>query len=54
MVLAENPKYIVCLLYQAISNKQMACSSAWKTACLQLEGMVSSGIQNRELCGLFI
>jgi hypothetical protein len=49
LVKAEIPKYIVCLLYQAISNKQMACSSAWKTACLQLEGMVSSGIQNREL-----
>jgi hypothetical protein len=47
LVKAENPKYIVYLLYQAISHQQVACSSARKTARLQLE--VPSRIQNREL-----
>jgi hypothetical protein len=34
---------------RAADNKQMSCSSAWKTAFLLLEGMVSLSIQNREL-----
>jgi hypothetical protein len=40
---------ITLLNYSLTSSEHMACSSAWKTACLQLEGTVSSGNQSREL-----
>jgi hypothetical protein len=49
LVKAENPKYIVYLLYQAIYTNKWPVHLLRLTARLQLDGTVSSGIQNRAL-----